>query len=103
MKTVHLQQAEIALVLDILTKHIPDREVRIFGSRLGGPVKPFSDLDLVIMGNIPLEFSTLTNLREAFSESDIPFKVDIVDWATTNESFRKIIENKNVVLCHSPL
>lgn len=37
-------------------------------------------------------------LAEAFSESDLPWKVDIVDWTTTSERFRRIIERDNVVL-----
>jgi type I restriction enzyme S subunit len=37
-------------------------------------------------------------LAEDFSESDLPWKVDIVDWATTGESFRKIIRDSRVVV-----
>ena len=37
-------------------------------------------------------------LAEAFAESDLPWKVDIVDWATTSESFRKIIQQHRVVV-----
>jgi len=37
-------------------------------------------------------------LADDFSESDLPFKVDIVDWATTGERFRKIIEAERIVL-----
>ena len=37
-------------------------------------------------------------LKAAFTESDLPFRVDIVDWASTSESFRKVIERDHVVL-----
>jgi type I restriction enzyme S subunit len=37
-------------------------------------------------------------MAEAFDESDLPYKVDLVDWATTSESFRKIIERDRVVV-----
>lgn len=37
-------------------------------------------------------------IREEFEESDLPFRVDIVDWSTTSPEFRKIIaESKEVV------
>jgi type I restriction enzyme S subunit len=39
-----------------------------------------------------------TALADAFAESDLPWKVDVVDWATTSESFRKIIERDKVVV-----
>ncbi|MGB4347710.1 MAG: hypothetical protein WBJ21_15095 [Burkholderiaceae bacterium] len=38
----------------------------------------------------------LADLSEAFSESDLPWKVDIVDWANTSDAFRKIIKSERV-------
>ena len=32
-------------------------------------------------------------LRDDFEESDLPFKVDIVDWNTIDEKFRSIIHH----------
>lgn len=37
-------------------------------------------------------------LEEDFSESDLPWKVDVVDWAATSESFRMVIERDRVVV-----
>ena len=102
MKTVHISVSELAIVNNILTEYIPDREVRVFGSRLNGRVKPFSDLDLVIMGDTSINSSLFGDLREAFSESDIPYKVDIVDWASTKEYFRKIIDQNNEIIFPVP-
>ncbi len=39
----------------------------------------------------------LGSLKHAFSESDLPFRVDVVDWAATEAGFRKIIEAECVV------
>lgn len=33
--------------------------------------------------------------REAFEESDLPFKVDLVDWSLISEEFRRLIEAKS--------
>lgn len=77
---------------------MPGRELWAFGSRVNGTAKPYSDLDLVILGSEPLSLSTLADLADGFSESDLPFKVDLVDWATTGERFRKMIEGGRVVL-----
>ena len=43
---------ELEIILQLLCRHVPGREVRAFGSRVGGVPKTFSDLDLVIMGGI---------------------------------------------------
>ncbi len=89
----HLQ-----IVQAILQKHIPDYEVWAFGSRAKWKAKEYSDLDLCVITKEPLSFTILGLMAEDFSESDLPWKVDVVDWATTSESFRKIIEQDKVVI-----
>ena len=101
MSTPVLSSGEQEIVRAILQRHLPGREVWLFGSRATGAAKPFSDLDLAILGTQPLPLSTLAELADDFSESDLPFKVDIVDWATTGERFRKIIEAERVILQHT--
>jgi Predicted nucleotidyltransferases len=88
-----------AIVRDILARHAPGITVWAFGSRATGRhVKPYSDLDLALIGDGPVSLDTLAALREAFTESDLPWKVDIVDWATTGERFRSIIASQKVVV-----
>jgi type I restriction enzyme S subunit len=99
---IDIRPGEWEIVRALLQRHLPGREVWAFGSRAKGAAKPFSDLDLAILGNEPLTLSTLADLANDFSESDLPFKVDIVDWATTRDSFRKVIEAERVVLQHPP-
>jgi len=86
------------IVRDLLQKHVPQYEVWAFGSRAKWTAKQYSDLDLVVITGEPLSFSVSGALAEDFSESDLPWKVDVVDWATTSESFRKIIERDKVVV-----
>jgi type I restriction enzyme S subunit len=93
-----IRPAEWEIVREILDKHVPQREVWAFGSRVAPTSKPFSDLDLTILGEQPLTLSLLGELSDAFTASDLPFKVDIVDWATASATFRKIIMDGHVVL-----
>jgi hypothetical protein len=51
-----------------------------------------------VLSEQPLGLSLRTELEEALSESDLPWKVDVVDWATTSETFRQIISSQKVVL-----
>ncbi len=87
-----------AIVHAILKQRVPQYAVWAFGSRAAWKAKPFSDLDLAIITPQPLSWSTSAALAEDFAESDLPFKVDIVDWAVTSAAFRKIIERDKVVL-----
>ena len=86
------------IVRGILRRHVPGRKVLAFGSRATWTAKEYSDLDLAVLGDKPLPLDVASALAESFVESDLPFKVDVVDWASTSESFRKVIERDYVVL-----
>ena len=94
MPTVDLPDVALHSVLRTLADHVPDRAVRVMGSRANGRAKPFSDLDIVIMGDEPLDLSTLGQLRDAFDESSLPFAVDIIEWASASDAFRRIIDQQ---------
>ena len=91
MKPLDVDSRDFATVLRILSKHVPEYDVYAFGSRVTGNARRASDLDLVVMTEKPLDTLRMADLREAFSESDLPFKTDIADWAGIRESFKKII------------
>lgn len=64
-------------------------DIFIFGSRATGQGERFSDYDIGISGEKPLSLKKLSLIREAFEESDLPFKVDIVDFSLGSSEFRK--------------
>ncbi|HTV84242.1 MAG TPA: nucleotidyltransferase domain-containing protein [Dyella sp.] len=86
------------IVQDILHRHVPQYEVWAFGSRAKWTAKSYSDLDLAIITDKPLALDVSAALADDFSESDLPWKVDVVDWASTSEAFRKAIERCRVVI-----
>lgn len=95
---MHIKPAWQAMIERILSEHVPDREVVLFGSRAGGTPKPYSDIDLCIMGEQPVPSKILGDIREAFSSSDLPVRVDVIDWATTDSAFRGIISRHHEVI-----
>ncbi len=95
---IDLRPEHWAIVRAILQKHLPQYEVWAFGSRVSGTAKPYSDLDLVVMSHQPLSLKISANLSDDFAESDLPWKVDVVDWASTRASFRAIIERHKVLV-----
>ena len=86
------------IVCSVLRQHVPDREVLAFGSRATWTAKNYSDLDLAILGDEPLPLDVSSALAEAFSESDLPFKVDLVDWARIDKTFRRIIRRDGLTV-----
>ncbi len=45
-----------------------------------------------------MDLARHTALADAFEQSDLPWRVDVVDWATTDDAFRRIIERDHVVI-----
>ncbi len=82
----------------ILQEHVPERTVWLFGSRATDHARPTSDADLAILGDVPLPLLQYAHLRAAFEESSLPFRVDIVDWASTSPEFRSVIERAHLIL-----
>jgi predicted nucleotidyltransferase len=84
------------IVSAILQKHVPDKAIWAFGSRAKHQEKPYSDLDLAIISDTGLTLSLLAAIEHDFSESDLPFKVDVVDSAVISPAFRGIIESHRI-------
>jgi len=94
-----LGDKDIAIIQNILATIIPEHEVRAFGSRVHGRgLKPFSDIDLAMMTTEPIASDRLCELKEQFAESDLPYKVDIVDYAAASQRFRDIIQQEYDVI-----
>jgi type I restriction enzyme S subunit len=94
---VDIRPADLEIVRAILREGLPPgAKVWVFGSRATWATKDSSDLDLAIDAGRKLSLAELSGLNSAFEESDLPYRVDLVDWATTSETFRKIIEQDRV-------
>lgn len=80
------------IVLDILDAHLPAGvTVWAFGSRVHGRARRYSDLDLAIDAGRRLTIDETAAIREAFDESDLPYRVDILDWRAIGAEFRSLI------------
>jgi predicted nucleotidyltransferase len=87
-----LKKGERELVKNILDQFIPNVEIRVFGSRIKGTAKPWSDLDLAIISSAPIDLKLMAEIREAFEISSLPFRVDLLDWNDISTSFQRAIE-----------
>ena len=101
MRPIDIGPADLETVRRILSQHASELEARAFGSRVSWTARATSDLDLVLMTDEPLSIAHMAELKAAFTKSDLPFRVDIVDWASTSKSFREVIERDYVVLAAS--
>jgi predicted nucleotidyltransferase len=87
------------IVLEILRAHLPqDVKTWVFGSRATGRARCYSDLDLAIDAGRRLTMDEVAALAEAFSDSDLPYKVDLVDWPAADNRWRETIATERVPL-----
>lgn len=87
----------LVVIQSILQKYLPSHaKVWAYGSRTKNKAKKFSDLDLAIDAGDPLANIILTNIAYDLEESDLPYKVDIVDWAMLSEAFQKRISEDKI-------
>lgn len=86
------------IVQQILMAHVPQLEVWAFGSRARRDAKPYSDLDLAIITSQPLPLAVSAALADEFSRSDLPWRVDVLDWATTGTAMQQAVARDKVVL-----
>ncbi len=93
-----LTPASLETVRTVLSRNIPDREVWAFGSRVTGTAKSYSDLDLAILGETAMPARIHNQLIEAFQESDLPVRVDIVEWSALVPAFRERIRQNHLVI-----
>jgi len=70
--------------------------VYIFGSRVTGKQKKFSDLDICLKSEEAIPIEVIASLKESFSNSDLPYMVDLIDYQTISPEFRKIIDTTGI-------
>ena len=88
---IDLNPKYLERVQHILAEYVPECEVRAYGSRVTWTAKDYSDLDLAVVGSEPFSLRRMRQLKEAFEESDLPIRVDVLDWHAISDAFKKAI------------
>ncbi len=95
---IDINPTHLEMIQSILDEHVPGCEVRAFGSRAKWSASDYSDLDLAVVGDQPVEWRTLGRLKDALEESTLPFRVDVLDWHDISDNFREIIRGDCTVI-----
>jgi len=95
---LNLDPKYLSLVRKILADHVPNKTVWAYGSRVKGTAHAGSDLDLVVVETKEdLLPETLSSLQAAFSESDLPITVDILNWSDIPDAFKEEIKIRELL------
>lgn len=95
-----LDQKTTNIIKQIIRRYLPDPSYKsfIFGSRATDTNRQFSDIDLGILGPKPLSPKEYILIKDDLNESDIVYKVDLVDFSSVSNKFKQIALNNIINL-----
>jgi len=99
--SIQMTDAQREMLLEYLQRFIPGAAVWAYGSRVRQTARSHSDLDLVAFTS-PGQRRSVGELKEALSESNLPFVVDLHVWDEVPERFHEIIRKDYVVFLEAP-
>ena len=85
---IQVEEKDKQIIKKILQKY--PYNFYMFGSRVKGTAKKFSDLDICFFDPIP--WNVRAHIDEDFDNSNIPYIVDVIDLTLCDEAFRNIIQ-----------
>lgn len=88
---IDVTEKQLKIILEILNRHVPNCEVRAFGSRYKLTAGEYSDLDIAIVCDQKIDWELMGSIKGEFEESDLPFRVDVLDWNVLAPEFRALI------------
>ncbi|MCO5113831.1 MAG: nucleotidyltransferase domain-containing protein [Bdellovibrionaceae bacterium] len=72
-------------------------KVYVFGSRATGKNHPFSDIDILLEGNVSSDKDIIIiQIKELFEESNFPYKIDLVKSENLAQSYRPSVMKDRV-------
>lgn len=94
-----LESDQLDKVKRILKIHFAGFSVYAYGPRVSGiNLTPDIELNIAVVSEKPISLEKMVAVEKAFSESGLPFQVDIVDWAKLPESMEKKIKKEHIVI-----
>lgn len=80
-------------IIDNILGEKKDIKVFLFGSSL--EKEHFGDLDIGVMGGI--DANLISDLKNKFEESDLPYFVDVVDFDKVSQTFKDNVLNNKIL------
>ncbi len=96
-----IEPQHLRMVVEVLARYLPDREVWAYGSRVSRRSWQYSDLDLVVMGDQPMTASQREDMLDDLSETRLPYMVEVKYWSLVPQHWRDEILRCYAVI-HQP-
>ena len=93
--SIDLTEQQKEEILSLFARYLPGTKVWAYGSRVKFNARPDSDLDLVCF-TTPEQSGQFYTLKEQFEESNLPFRIDLLEWNNLPDNFKENISKQHV-------
>ena len=84
-------------IIRILSALFPDTRIILYGSRARETQRLFSDIDLALDAGKEISRHDIQEAISMLQESNVPYKIDIVDLWAVRDEMRKAIQKEGIV------
>ena len=93
--SIDLTEHQLEEITSLLERYLPGTKVWAYGSRVKFSARKDSDLDLVCFTSLE-QSGQFYALKEQFDESNLPFRVDLLEWNNIPDNFKENISKQHV-------
>lgn len=100
MKSKTIYKSSLELLKDIVKDVFKGEEITVilFGSRARGDYFETSDMDVGILPKGEMNESQIVLLRERIENSNIPYKVDVIDLSQISKEFAQKVLREGMII-----
>ena len=84
-------------IIAVLLVLFPHAEIYLFGSRVRGTHAKWSDIDIALKSEQKISKYAIGEAKSMLEASNIPYKVDIVDFNAVSDDMRESINDEGVL------
>jgi len=84
-------------IISVVSALIPDAKIYLFGSRARGTNAERADIDIALDAGKPLLGRDVDEIKSMFKESNIMYKIDIVDFYQIGDVMRNEILRERII------
>jgi len=89
---IDIKSSDKKILFSLLAQYLPHTTFWAYGSRVAGHARPWSDLDLVVFSKGEHKHQ-ISLLKEALEESNLSFRVDLLEWDSLPDNFKENISS----------
>ncbi len=97
IQNININSKDLETIKALLRQYLPRTLVWAYGSRVNQAGHNFSDLDIVVFSK-PEQQDDIFDLKVAFENAFLPFRIDLHCWDEIPDSFKKNIKRNYVLL-----